>query len=170
MRAAIGLPSRVAGSNLNCFAAATAASSKPWPAGCSTSASLTVPSASTRKRSITSAVRPELRASGGYGASTKCTSRGGTTPAAAGEPVAGGASGDDVPRNDVPGCEATGGALTGAGAAPGGDAAGGDAAPCASASGAAADSTAYRTEPTAQVCRSTEAFLGSSLSGKGRKR
>jgi hypothetical protein len=62
---ATGLPLTSAGENTNWRAAATAASSKPCPAGVSTSTSLTEPSASTRRRSSTSAMSPLACASGG---------------------------------------------------------------------------------------------------------
>lgn len=53
MRAFTGLPSRVAGANTSCFAAASAASSNSWPADVATTASATLPSSSTVSVSTT---------------------------------------------------------------------------------------------------------------------
>ena len=55
MRAGMGVPLRVAGSKTILRAAATAASSNPWPTGVVTVASVTAPVASTVSVSTTSA-------------------------------------------------------------------------------------------------------------------
>src|ERR1700690_2982758 len=79
MRLATALPSRIAGTNVHCRAAMTAASSKSTPPDWSTSTLETCPSASTVTARTTSACLRSASAEGGYTASTCCMTAGGVT-------------------------------------------------------------------------------------------
>ena len=94
MRIGDGLPSTSAGENSICCAAATAASSKPWPAPLTTVAAVTCPATSRSSASVTSPASPAANASGGYSGSTFFVTTGAfVSLGAAGSGARGGGSG-----------------------------------------------------------------------------